>query len=151
MSARKILWMLAALAVFGLALVAQNMPPAAQPSQKVIKHVPIQQTSPASGQEMYTSYCAACHGKDGKGAGPAADALKTPPSDLTMLSKNNGGKYPALKVSSIIRGEDVVAAHGSRDMPIWGKLFRGISGGSDAEVMQRVTNLDHYVESLQVK
>ncbi len=151
MPARKILWILVALAVFALALVAQNQPQAAQPPQKVIKHVPIQHTSAASGEEMYTSYCAACHGKDGKGAGPAAEALKVPPSDLTTLSKKNGGKYPALKVSSIIRGEDVVAAHGSRDMPVWGKLFWSISGGSDAEVLQRVANLNHYVESIQVK
>lgn len=151
MPARKPLWILAALAVCALALVAQNQPQAAKPPQKVIKHVPIQQTSAASGEEMYTSYCAACHGKDGKGNGPAASALKVPPTDLTTLAKKNGGKYPALKVSSVIRGQDVVAAHGSRDMPIWGKLFWSISGGSDAEVLQRVANLNHYIETMQAK
>jgi mono/diheme cytochrome c family protein len=151
MPARKLVWIAAALAAFALALVAQNQPQAAQPPQKVIKHVPIQHTSAASGEEMYVSYCASCHGKEAKGNGPAAEALKVPPTDLTMLAKKNGGKYPALKVSSIIRGEDVVAAHGSRDMPIWGKLFWSISGGSDAEVLQRVANLNHYLESQQVK
>ena len=57
-------------------------------SGTVIKHVPVKVTSAASGKEMYVSYCAVCHGTDGKGNGPAASALKTPPTDLTMLSKD---------------------------------------------------------------
>jgi len=118
---------------------------------KEIKHVAIKPTSPASGQEMYTNYCAVCHGTDGKGNGPAAGALKVPPPDLTALAAKNGGKYPSSKVSSIIGGEEVLAAHGSKDMPIWGHLFRSISGGHDSEVQQRVTNLNKYIESLQKK
>jgi mono/diheme cytochrome c family protein len=117
----------------------------------VVKHAPIKSTSPASGKEMFNSYCAVCHGTDGKGGGPAASALKTPPADLTMLGKNNGGKFPAMKVSSTINGTSDLAAHGSKDMPVWGPLFRGMSGGHDAEVQQRVANLTKYVESLQVK
>jgi mono/diheme cytochrome c family protein len=101
---------------------------------------------------MYTSYCAVCHGTDGKGGGPAASALKTPPADLTMLSKNNGGKYPALKVTSTIRGgPSNLPAHGSKEMPVWGPLFWGMSNGHEAEVQQRVTNLTHYIETLQAK
>ena len=68
-------------------------------TKPTIQHVTVKPTSAASGKEMYTSYCAVCHGTDGKGGGPAASALKTPPADLTLLSKNNGGKYPAMKVS----------------------------------------------------
>jgi mono/diheme cytochrome c family protein len=120
-------------------------------TEKTVKHVPIKPTSAASGQEMYTNYCAVCHGKDGKGGGPAADALKTPPTDLTTLSKKNGGKYPALHVTSVIRGEGNLPAHGSKDMPVWGPLFWHLSQGHEGEVQQRVSNLDHYIESLQVK
>ncbi len=150
MPARKFIWILAALAVFAFALAAQNQPQAAS-TQPVIKHVPIKNTSPASGQEMYSTYCAVCHGKDGKGAGPAAEALKVPPADLTMLASKNGGKYPALKVSAVIRGEEVLAAHGSREMPVWGKLFWSISEGHNGEVLQRVVNLNKYIESIQAK
>ena len=139
------LWLV--LAVF----IAMVMMASAQEPKKEIKHVPIQATSPASGQEMYKTYCAVCHGTDGKGNGPAADALKVPPPDLTVLASKNGGKYPASKVSAIIGGEEVLAAHGSKDMPIWGRLFRTISGGHDSEVHQRVTNLNKYIESLQKK
>jgi mono/diheme cytochrome c family protein len=106
-------------------------------------------TSAASGKEMYMNYCAVCHGTEGKGNGPAADALKTPPSDLTVLSKNNGGMYPTLKVASSIRGDATVAAHGSKEMPVWGNLFRTISRGHQSEVEQRIANLDSYIKSLQ--
>lgn len=36
-----------------------------------------------SGEELYKQQCAACHGKTGKGDGPAAVALNPRPSDLT--------------------------------------------------------------------
>ena len=133
------------------AIVAMVLMASAQEPKKEIKHVPIRATSAASGQEMYTTYCAVCHGTDGKGNGPAADALKVAPPDLTALAGKNGGKYPALKVSAIIRGEEVLAAHGSKDMPIWGHLFRSISRGHETEVHQRVVNLNKYIESLQKK
>jgi len=132
--------------------VAMAMTASAQEQPKTeIKHVPIKATSAASGPEMYKTYCAVCHGTDGKGNGPAVEALKVPPGDLTTLATKNGGKYPGLKVSAIIRGEEVLAAHGSKDMPIWGNLFWGMSGGHEAEVQQRVANLNKYIESLQKK
>jgi mono/diheme cytochrome c family protein len=120
-------------------------------SSAEIKHVPIMPTSPASGAEMYKNYCAVCHGTTGEGNGPAAEALKVPPSDLATLAAKNGGKYPALKVSAVIRGENVLAAHGSKEMPIWGNLFWNLSGGHESEVQQRVANLNRYIESLQKK
>ncbi|SRR6266496_547396 len=119
--------------------------------KKEIRHVPIKPTSAASGQDMYKNYCAVCHGVDGKGKGPASDALKVPPTDLTALALKNGGAYPALKVSAVLSGEEVLPAHGSKDMPVWGDLFWHLSGGHASEVHQRVSNLNKYVESLQKK
>jgi mono/diheme cytochrome c family protein len=145
MLVRRIIQVLMVVAAFALTSGAQEQP------QKSIQHVPVKPTSPASGKEMYTNYCAVCHGAEGKGNGPAADALKTPPSDLTLLSKNNGGVYPALKVASAIRGDSTVTAHGTKEMPVWGKLFRTISGGHQSEVDQRVANLVTYIKSLQSK
>jgi len=148
MSIRKVILVFTALIVCCGAAAAQEQ---TQGTQKVIKHVPVRSTSPVSGKEMYTAYCAVCHGTDGKGGGPAASALKVPPSDLTLLSKNNGGKYPALKVSATIRGESANPAHGSKEMPVWGSLFWSMSSGHESEVQQRVTNLSRYIESLQAK
>jgi len=145
MFARKGIPLIMVVAATRLTLRAQEQP---SPS---IQHVPIQSTSAASGKGMFNSYCAACHGTDAKGDGPAAAALKTPPADLTVLSKDNGGKYPALKVSAAIRGDANVPAHGNKEMPVWGRLFSSISSGHESEVVQRIANLNRYIESLQVK
>ena len=134
-------------AVFVLAMMTW----AQSEGKKEIKHVPIKPTSAASGAEMYKSYCAVCHGTDGKGSGPAAEALKVPPTDLTVLAQKNGGKYPAMRVAAVIRGEETLAAHGTKEMPIWGHLFWSMSGGHEAEVQQRVANLNKHIESLQKK
>jgi mono/diheme cytochrome c family protein len=148
MGVRKIVGILVVLMLFfTVGAVAQDQ---AQP-QKVIKPVPVTATSPSSGEEMYKTYCAVCHGPDGKGKGPAADALKVPPTDLTTLSKNNGGKYPALKVAAAIRGEGNLPAHGTKEMPVWGQLFWTMSHGHESEVQQRVSNLSKYIEGLQAK
>ena len=134
-----------ALMLFGLVAGAQEQP------KKTIKHVPLTATSPSSGQEMYKTYCASCHGTDGKGNGPAASALKMPPADLTQLAKTNGGKFPDLKVASTIRGEGNIQAHGTPEMPVWGQLFWGMSHGHEGEVQQRVANLTKYIETMQAK
>ncbi len=124
---------------------------AASQNAPVVKHVPITNAPSNSGKEMYNSYCAVCHGKDGKGNGPATEALKVPPTNLTLLSKNNGGKYPDMKVASAIRGDANLPAHGSKDMPVWGRLFWSMSHGHEAEVQQRVSNLNQYIEGMQAK
>ena len=149
MSLKKLILMFTALIVCAGTVTAQAQTQG-QP-EKAIKHVPIKSTSPVSGKDMYTAYCAVCHGSDGKGGGPAASALKVPPTDLTLLSKNNGGKYPTLKVTASIHGESALPAHGSKDMPVWGSLFWSMSSGHEGEVQQRVANLTHYIESLQAK
>jgi len=150
MSMRKLSWIFAALIIFTCALAAQDQKQD-QTGGTVIKHVPVKSTSAASGKEMYLSYCAVCHGTDGKGGGPAASALKVPPSDLSALSKDNGGKFPSLKVSGAIHGDANVPAHGSKEMPVWGSLFRVMSNGHEGEVQQRVANLTRYIETLQAK
>lgn len=97
------------------------------------------------------SYCAPCHGKSAKGDGPAAAALKQAPADLTMLAKRNGGKYPSDMVTSVLRGQAKLAAHGDQEMPVWGPVFWKMSGGKEEQVTLRIANLNKYVESLQEK
>jgi len=117
----------------------------------IVKKTPIPGTSAASGQEMFNTYCAVCHGKDAKGDGPAAAALKMPPPDLTTLSLRHGGKYPTAYVETVLRfGVETFPAHGAKDMPIWGPLLGAISvDAPEAEL--RIHNLNQYIESLQAK
>jgi mono/diheme cytochrome c family protein len=134
-----------------LALVAACGITSAAQEASGVKHMPAQVTSPSSGKEMFMSYCASCHGKDAKGDGPAAAALKQAPADLTMLAKRNGGKYPSDKVTSVLRGQTILMAHGDQEMPVWGPLFWSMSQGHEELVQLRIANLNRYLESLQVK
>jgi len=117
--------------------------------QVVIKKVPVKKTL-INGQEMYASYCAACHGTDATGNGPAAAALKTQPTDLTTLSAQNGGKFPGVKIFDSIRWGKV-AAHGTPDMPVWGPLLETVcmSQNCNAETDMRIRNLTEYIKTLQ--
>lgn len=134
---------LAATSALAVAQEAQTPP--------TVKHVPITRTASNSGKEMFDSYCAVCHGKTGKGDGPAASAMKTPPADLTLLAQKNGGKYPAGHVAAVIRGQASTPSHGSQDMPVWGPLFSSMSQGHPAQVQQRISNLVAYINTLQAK
>ena len=132
-----------------LALSASVMTTAQQqPTTKTIKRVPITSTSMASGKEMYKAYCAVCHGKEGRGDGPAASEFKTAPPNLTVLTAKNKGKFPELEVVSVLKfGPNTTKAHGTKEMPVWGDLFQSL--GDQGETHQRVYNLTKYVESLQ--
>ena len=130
-------------------LVQLAYPAVAQKTE--IEKTPIQYTSPSSGKEMFNNYCAVCHGKDGKGDGPAATALKVAPADLTTLTQRNNGKFPSAHVSTVILGERALPSHGSREMPVWGPLFRSLDAQGDLVVRQRIVNLTEYIKSLQVK
>ena len=120
-------------------------------SRPVIQKTPVGRTSASSGKEMYRAYCAACHGADGKGDGPASAALKSRPLDLTDMAKRNGGKFPELRVFATINGDLPITAHGSKDMPTWGVVFGQMDGTDVARVKLRIRNLTKHIESFQAK
>jgi mono/diheme cytochrome c family protein len=100
------------------------------------------------GPDLFRAYCASCHGVAAKGTGPAAPALKAKVPDLTLLARNNRGQFPAAHVREVIMGDKVVAAHGSREMPIWGPIFHQIESDVDRGNV-RLENLVEYLESIQ--
>lgn len=72
-----------------------------------------------SGLEIFTTYCAPCHGKDGKGDGIRSTKLPTPPADFTSeIFQNQSDGSLLYKIYS-----------GHRDMPGFSKK---IPGGKDA-------------------
>jgi mono/diheme cytochrome c family protein len=98
---------------------------------------------------MFDAYCASCHGQGGKGNGPAALALKVPPTNLTQLAAKNGGKFPEAHVIQAIRGDSMTSAHGNDKMPVWGPIFSNMAQHDQAVSQLRIRNLTTYVESLQ--
>jgi mono/diheme cytochrome c family protein len=135
--------LLLSILVLGATFAASN------DSQKAIQNGPARRTSSSSGGETYRAYCAACHGLGGKGDGPASSALKSAPTDLTQLAKRNSGKFPELRVFGAINGDLQVPAHGSKDMPVWGVVFRGMGDNGVSGAKLRIRNLTRYIESLQ--
>jgi mono/diheme cytochrome c family protein len=75
------------------------------------------------GRNTFLRYCASCHGAEGRGDGPLASSLTKPPADLTQLAARTGGRFDERAVMSVIDGRQQVAAHGTRDMPVWGAVF----------------------------
>lgn len=118
-------------------------------AQAQVKREPIKPIDSVSGSATFKAYCAQCHGVSGRGDGPAAKALKTPPPDLTTLAKRNSGQFPAGAVKQMINGDTMSPAHGSPEMPMWGPVFRSVENPSVAEL--RVTNLVKYIEGIQEK
>lgn len=116
--------------------------------------VPVTKAPASDGKAMFTNYCAPCHGVDGKGSGPVTSQLVQKPVDLTMLQKNNGGKFPSAHLVAIIQfGPDVPAAHGTKDMPIWGPILGKMDNGGSNQTVQnlRISNLENYIRSIQAK
>jgi mono/diheme cytochrome c family protein len=103
------------------------------------------------GRELYDFYCATCHGREGKGGGPVAEALRVPPPDLTTIAARNRGVFPDARVEALVTGErDMPAAHGSRDMPVWGPIFRGLDT-HDRLNRIRIRNIVDYLASMQTR
>jgi mono/diheme cytochrome c family protein len=123
--------------------IAMALPALASAQEKTIELKPAPMTNAADGAQMYQAYCAACHGKTGKGDGPAASALKTKPADLTQLAKMHPGGLSQKDFQDRIEGTNMPSAHGSSPMPVWGPVLRSI--GND---QLRVYNLKKYVDSL---
>jgi mono/diheme cytochrome c family protein len=135
------------------ALVAATVVvPAVSALQPQVKREPARNVGAVDGGVLYDAYCAVCHGKDGKGKGPAAAALEGPMPDLTTIASRNAGTFPATDVEAHItgKGKPMVAAHGSEEMPIWGPIFKGMSQDASLATL-RVSNLVKHVESMQQK
>jgi len=133
----------------GLATPVITQQTTPQTPKPTIKREPAQPINSLEGKDNFLAYCAACHGQDAKGHGPAAPALKVPPADLTTIAKRHNGKFSAVDVENKITGVDL-PAHGSSEMPVWGPVFRSISRDPDVATM-RVKNLVRYLESIQEK
>ena len=105
-----------------------------------------------TGARLYLNHCAACHGAEAEGAGPVAASMQVSMPNLRTLAQRNAGVFPADAVTAYIDGREIKAAHGDRQMPIWGDVFRGPDQGTaERTVRRRVAALVDFIEMLQYR
>jgi mono/diheme cytochrome c family protein len=104
------------------------------------------------GEQTYQQHCTACHGVGGRGDGPAATALKTPPPDLTRIAGRRSGVFPAGEIAKTVDGRFHITAHGSREMPVWGQHFGACipeTELSESITRGKVATLVEYLKGIQ--
>lgn len=141
-----------AAAILGLAwlsLAADALPIGAEPTEGRPAGQPL---LAELGAETFIEHCAACHGALGHGDGPAAGSMKTAPADLTLISTRRGGTFPDAEIAGIIDGRFELDAHGTREMPIWGRrLAVPIAAGTEGDEVARgrIQILVEYLKTIQ--
>jgi len=110
----------------------------------------VNKTTPTSGQQMFGSYCAPCHGQDGRGHGPLADKLLRQPTDLTRLSQRHMGRYPDARTVSVLLYGSGPSTRGISAMPAWGPILAKMDQANHQDTQLRIRNLIRYLESIQV-
>ena len=109
-----------------------------------------------AGQILYLTYCQGCHGVAGRGDGPAAASLSTPPADLTRLWERYGTPLDRKRVAEYIDGRQLIGPHGPRGMPVWGREFFADApqlepGLVEDEKRHLIDVLSAYLETLQTE
>jgi mono/diheme cytochrome c family protein len=108
------------------------------------------QLQPTEGRVLFVKYCASCHGASGHGDGPAADALRVKPADLTQFATRNGGIFPNERTRRMIDGRESGArAHGNIEMPVWGDEFQVREGLTETAARSRIEAIVNYIGSIQ--
>ena len=131
------------LVIAGAVLLLAAAPTGAEAPQKVDEGAALR------GEIIFSRYCATCHGTQGDGKGPLSGELRTSVPDLRVLASRNNGKFPFEKVLKSIDGRQSIGAHGTADMPAWGDALKNTDARGGDTVEQAVSNLAHYVWSLQ--
>jgi len=102
------------------------------------------------GADLYKFYCSNCHGVTAHGSG-AVSPLQLPAPDLTALARQNGGVFPRDRIRTSITFGPAASgrgAHGTKEMPVWGTVFRGLDK-NDTMTAIRIENLVDYLVSVQ--
>lgn len=106
------------------------------------------------GQDLYLKHCATCHGINADGQGPMGPALVVQPKDLTLLTAENDGTFPLMRVVRRIDGREPLVSHGSA-MPVYGEFFQGddtalkTASGQPVLVGRAIADLVAYLQTKQ--
>jgi mono/diheme cytochrome c family protein len=101
------------------------------------------------GAQLFRTYCASCHGISARGDGPAAGQMRKTPPDLTKYAARNSGVFPSERLRQIVDGRGL-AAHGDREMPVWGDAFHTARNGLTPEAVKaRIDAIVRYLGAIQ--
>jgi mono/diheme cytochrome c family protein len=114
-----------------------------------------QNSTPAAnsmdGEVLYQNHCARCHGRDAKGGQASTKGPTVQGPDLTRYAARHGGKFSLAEMRKIISGDQKLAgSHGTKVMPVWGKIFSEVTRDQDLGQV-RIDNVARYLQKLQVK
>lgn len=104
------------------------------------------------GRVLYARYCAVCHGIAADGHGPVASVLREAPTDLRRLGARYGMPLPAERLARFVDGREAVAAHGPREMPVWGERLGSPEpeeSGRPPTIDRRILGMIAYLETIQ--
>lgn len=108
-------------------------------------------TEPSRGAVLFRLHCASCHGPGGRGDGPVAEQLATPPPDLTRIAARRDGRFSTAEVERLIDGRTAIEPHGTPEMPVWGLSFRqpGRLADQEEEIWLQIRQLVRHLRSIQ--
>lgn len=104
---------------------------------------------PLRGREAYLRYCSACHGASADGAGPVANVMTPRPPALTKL-KGRYGRPLRTRFIAYVMGDAMPRAHGTSDMPVWGKVL-ATQDGDEGEAVGVIWRIAEYLDSMQTR
>jgi mono/diheme cytochrome c family protein len=143
----------AALATVAAMAAVSALPALAQPAPAAAP------TMLERGRLEFESNCATCHGMGARGDGPMRPFLAREPADLTTITRRRGGSFPRSEIADLIDGRGMTepGVHGTREMPIWGRVYReqseaqtrGTPFPAEWSVRGRILALAEYLQSLQ--
>ena len=111
-----------------------------------------------SGAQLYSRFCASCHGDKGLGDGVVAASFNIMVPDLTRIARRQGGVFPEDQIRRIIDGRKTLPPHGAREMPVWGFEFYGQNAAKadrkgrenpEAQTGAMISRLTEYLRSIQ--
>jgi mono/diheme cytochrome c family protein len=102
----------------GSGMMARHMAPIPEEYADISSPVAATEASLVRGGEMFTTYCASCHGDGGMGDGPAAANLDPAPVAIAHTSQMLGDDYIYWRISEGGQGDPFNSV-----MPAWGQAL----------------------------
>jgi len=103
------------------------------------------------GYAEYQQYCASCHGMWADGEGILKPVLNVEPANLRAIERRHGSPFPRERIIEFIDGRSPIAAHGSREMPVWGeRLDQGVKTSvPDMRKRSMIMVIVDYLQAIQ--